>query len=245
MKRLRGKLTYANVMVTILAFVVLAGGTAYASEALLPRNSVGTKQLKPGSVTPRKLSKSAKLALTGDAGGQGAVGAQGAPGANGAAGAEGARGPAGPTGAAGTMETAEPLLIDASAPEQPLPTTNTPLALDGQTSWTASEEQPGLLVAELALTIASNGSGGAESCGGRVEVFDNGHLVTTLNVGVDFMTPNNQTLTTYRMGSTPVAFGLTDPTETQTVTANYSPAGAACATGATFDGLRIIVEPLG
>jgi hypothetical protein len=32
MRRLRGKLTYSNVMVTILAFVVLSGGAAYNSQ---------------------------------------------------------------------------------------------------------------------------------------------------------------------------------------------------------------------
>ncbi len=51
-RRLRGNLTYANVMVTILGFIVL-GGAAYA--AGLPANSVGTKQLKNGAVTAVKV----------------------------------------------------------------------------------------------------------------------------------------------------------------------------------------------
>ena len=50
-RRLRDNLTYANVMVTILAFIVL-GGVAYA--AGLPANSVGTKQLKIGAVTGKR-----------------------------------------------------------------------------------------------------------------------------------------------------------------------------------------------
>lgn len=54
MKRLRGKLTYANVMVTILAFVVLCGGAAVAAVEL-GRNTVGTKQLKRGAVTSAKV----------------------------------------------------------------------------------------------------------------------------------------------------------------------------------------------
>ena len=53
MRRLRDNLTYANVMVTVLAFIVL-GGVAYA--AGLPPNSVGTKQLKNGE-SPRKRSR--------------------------------------------------------------------------------------------------------------------------------------------------------------------------------------------
>lgn len=54
MKRLRGKLTYANVMVTLLAFVVLCGGAAVAAGEL-GRNTVGTKQLKRGAVTSAKV----------------------------------------------------------------------------------------------------------------------------------------------------------------------------------------------
>jgi hypothetical protein len=50
MKRLRGKLTYSNVMVTILALIVLGGGTAYAATAGLPPNSVGAAQLQANSV---------------------------------------------------------------------------------------------------------------------------------------------------------------------------------------------------
>jgi len=43
--KIRERLTYANVMVTLLAFIVL-GGTAWA----LAKNSVGSKQLKPNAV---------------------------------------------------------------------------------------------------------------------------------------------------------------------------------------------------
>jgi hypothetical protein len=54
LKRLRGKLTYANVMVTLLAFVILCGGAAVAAGEL-GRNTVGTKQLKKGAVTSAKV----------------------------------------------------------------------------------------------------------------------------------------------------------------------------------------------
>jgi hypothetical protein len=88
MRRLREKLTYANVMVTVLAFVVL-GGSAYAATQL-PKDSVGTAQIKKGAVTPGKLSATAKATL---------IGPQGLAGQPGAAGATGAAGPAGPEGA--------------------------------------------------------------------------------------------------------------------------------------------------
>jgi hypothetical protein len=244
MRTLRSKLTYANVMVTVLAFAILGGGTAYASMSILPKNSVGSKQLKPGSVTPAKLSSGAQLALKGLPGAQGATGAQGAPGA------DGARGPIGLTGAAGSSGPSESLAIDASAPEQPLPTTSGSLALDGTTTWTAPDDPPGLLVAQLELTVATTGGGGGgggfEYCGGTVEIHDNGEYVSSIQLGVDEMSPNSRTLTTYRTSVGPIPFGLTDPTETQTITAKYlANPNAECAAGSKFDGLRIIVQPLG
>jgi hypothetical protein len=53
-KQIRKRLTYANVMVTILAFVVLSGGAAYAASQL-GKNSVGTKQIKNNAVTAAKI----------------------------------------------------------------------------------------------------------------------------------------------------------------------------------------------
>jgi hypothetical protein len=77
MKRLRGQLTYANVMATIAVFLVLAGGTAFAATQI-GRESVGTNQLKKEAVTPAKLSKASKAVLTGSQGATGATGATGA-----------------------------------------------------------------------------------------------------------------------------------------------------------------------
>ena len=60
----RPRPTYANVVAT-LALVVALGGTSYAA-AQLPRNSVGSKQLKAQAVTPAKLSPATRtLALRG------------------------------------------------------------------------------------------------------------------------------------------------------------------------------------
>ncbi|HEX3735981.1 MAG TPA: collagen-like protein [Solirubrobacterales bacterium] len=104
MNRLRGKFTYSNVMVTVLAVLVVGGGTAYAASQMLPKNSVGTRQIKNHAVTPAKLSRSAVNSLQGARGAQGAQGPKGARGATGAKGVTGAQGQAGPkgdTGAAG------------------------------------------------------------------------------------------------------------------------------------------------
>ena len=57
MKRLRSKLTYANVMATIAVFIAL-GGASYAA-IKLPKNSVGSKQLKKNAVTDAKVKNEA------------------------------------------------------------------------------------------------------------------------------------------------------------------------------------------
>jgi hypothetical protein len=87
MNKLRSKLTYSNVMVTILAFVVL-GGSAYAATEL-GKNSVGTKQLKNGAVTKAKIAKAAQTALTGQTGPKGAAGSAGPTGPKGDTGPKG------------------------------------------------------------------------------------------------------------------------------------------------------------
>lgn len=55
------RLTYSNVVSTICLFLLLGGG-AYAATQL-PRNSVGTKQLKKGAVTKAKIQKKTLKAL--------------------------------------------------------------------------------------------------------------------------------------------------------------------------------------
>jgi hypothetical protein len=106
MDRLRGKLTYSNVVSTICLCLLLGGGTAYAAissvgkntigEAQMKANSVGPQQLidesvsasklKDGSVTTAKLSQAAKKELKGDKGAIGPSGPQGIPGPQGAPG---------------------------------------------------------------------------------------------------------------------------------------------------------------
>ena len=57
--RIKPKLTYANVMVTVLAFIVLGGVAVAAGVQALKKNSVGTKQLKNGAVTTAKIKNGA------------------------------------------------------------------------------------------------------------------------------------------------------------------------------------------
>ncbi|HTT95757.1 MAG TPA: hypothetical protein VMF55_13875 [Solirubrobacterales bacterium] len=60
MQRVRDKLTYANVMATVAVFIAL-GGAGYAA-VKLPKNSVGTRQLKNGAVSGAKIKDGAVTA---------------------------------------------------------------------------------------------------------------------------------------------------------------------------------------
>lgn len=57
MRRLRAHLTYANIMASLAVFIAL-GGTSYALTAL-PRNSVGTKQIRSNAVGASELRSNA------------------------------------------------------------------------------------------------------------------------------------------------------------------------------------------
>jgi hypothetical protein len=103
MNFLRQRLTYANVIATLALFLVLGGG-AYAATQL-PRNSVGTGQLKPEAVTAGKIAKKTRNQLQGARGPAGAQGPQGKTGAKGTTGAKGATGAKGDTGARGPAGT--------------------------------------------------------------------------------------------------------------------------------------------
>jgi hypothetical protein len=88
----------------LFALFFALGGTSFAaSNALLPRNSVGTAQVINGSLQTIDLSKNARTALKGNTGPTGPAGARGAPGSPGATGAQGVQGPPGATGAQGVQ----------------------------------------------------------------------------------------------------------------------------------------------
>jgi hypothetical protein len=56
---IRSKLTYANVMVTILAFIVLGGGAYAAKTVKLKNNSVSTPKIRDAAVTGPKIAPGA------------------------------------------------------------------------------------------------------------------------------------------------------------------------------------------
>jgi hypothetical protein len=93
---MRRHLTYANVVSSLCLFILL-GGSAVAAGTLLPKNSVGTKQIRKHAVTKAKLAPKLVKALKGQKGATGATGPQGLQGVQGERGPQGETGPAGPT----------------------------------------------------------------------------------------------------------------------------------------------------
>jgi hypothetical protein len=79
-------------IVSTIALLVASGGASYAAFTL-PRNSVGTKQIKNKAVTLLKIAPGAQKALA-KAGPQGPPGVQGPPGSQGQPGAPGQNGTA-------------------------------------------------------------------------------------------------------------------------------------------------------
>jgi hypothetical protein len=101
MNRIRGTFRYANVVSTLCLVLLLGGGSAYAASQLVPKQSVGSAQIKWGAVTPGKLSSAAKRAMTGATGREGPKGDSGAKGDTGPQGAAGIKGDPGVQGAPG------------------------------------------------------------------------------------------------------------------------------------------------
>jgi hypothetical protein len=98
--RIRSSISYANVVATVALFIAL-GGASYAA-IKLPRNSVGSAQIKKGAVTKSKLARGVAVSgPRGAAGPPGAAGPQGPAGPAGMAGADGAQGTTGERGADG------------------------------------------------------------------------------------------------------------------------------------------------
>ena len=130
MNQMRPKLTYANVIATLALFFALGSGAWAASN--MPANSVGTRQLKNGAVTAKKIRRGTLLAndfkagelpvgsvvapmpegssgvqgTTGSQSTKNEVGGQGEAGEQGRAGEVGPQGKPGPQGPAG--EQGEP-----------------------------------------------------------------------------------------------------------------------------------------
>jgi hypothetical protein len=96
--RIRQRITYANVVASVALFIAL-GGVSYAATSL-PRNSVGTAQLKSNAVTGAKIKNSS---ITGRDVKNGSLSPSDFSGSvQGPQGPQGPGGPQGPAGAPGT-----------------------------------------------------------------------------------------------------------------------------------------------
>jgi hypothetical protein len=95
--RIKGRRPSAATAIAVIALFFALGGTSYAVTQL-PRNSVGSDQVRDGSLQRRDFRTNLLLR-----GVQGAVGLQGSKGDTGAAGPTGAPGPAGQKGDAGAQ----------------------------------------------------------------------------------------------------------------------------------------------
>lgn len=105
MTSLRPSRPSAGLVVSIIALVVALGGTSYAAFTL-PKNSVGTRQLKNKAVTLAKIAPAARGALAKV--GQGNAGPVGPPGQPGQPGQPGPKGDTGAQGVPGPVTTTAP-----------------------------------------------------------------------------------------------------------------------------------------
>jgi hypothetical protein len=160
---LRRHLTYANVAATLALFLAL-GGAAYAATQL-PKNSVGTKQLRNGAVTAAKIAKQTRNQLRGSrgpAGQQGAQGKIGKAGAKGATGAKGTQGAQGPKGEPGERPAFEVV----SKPGAPVPFTGATQVValtlsPGSYATTAQVVARSTLGTTITCTLTGGGEAGA------------------------------------------------------------------------------------
>src|SRR3954454_15278258 len=89
-RRIRSRITYSNVIASLALFIALGGG-AYAA-IKIPKNSVGTAQLKPNAVISSKVKPGSLLANDFKAGQL-------------PQGSQGIQGPKGDKGDTGTVDT--------------------------------------------------------------------------------------------------------------------------------------------
>jgi hypothetical protein len=93
-----------NFVAYLALFVALSGASYAASSSLLPRNSVGTRQVINGSLQKGDLSNAAVSALKGRKGAPGIRGRAGSQGLKGATGAAGPQGTKGDSGVVGNLD---------------------------------------------------------------------------------------------------------------------------------------------
>lgn len=183
MRVIRQHLTYANVIASVALFLALGGAAVAATQ--LPRNSVGTQQLKSGAVTIGKIARKARKQL------HGRRGLQGLQGKTGKTGKTGARGPRGATGAKGSTGARGPRGQDGTGPAFEVFGENK--ALPGQV--VAQTLAPGAYVLSADVSLTNSSGGDAEvscslSAGGAMKttVLEGGSATLSLSLTRSFGT---------------------------------------------------------
>lgn len=211
----------------LLALFIALGGTSYAA-AKLPRNSVGTAQLRKGAVTASKLSHGAKATLTGPAGTQGPKGDAGPAGPQGNTGAAGPQGVQGPKGDPGPTSAAVAGTNTSVTP------TGFTAPVGGTTSITL--DRPGKVLVELAGTYGV--TCGGTSCSRTIGVLFGGQSVPGAFVVLSASANGTATSSSTASGIlADVAAG------TYTVGAQQKTAGSPASTPTGGD-VRVVAIPL-
>jgi hypothetical protein len=192
--KLRSRLSYANVVATVALFLVLSGGTVYAA-VQLGKDDVRSKHIAPGAVQSSELDEDA---VTSPKIRDGSVKPDDLSGAIFDGVGVDVAGSAS-AGAQGGVNTA----------------TDTPLPLNGKTSFSVAPGEVGALAAEARWTIASTSA--AEFCNPSVVLAVNGERT---RVFVDpTIEGNNTTLESSFGRDADGPFGVINPGEPLKVTA--------------------------
>src|SRR3954452_13938553 len=177
--------------IALIALFVALGGTGYAA-LKLPKNSVGTKQLKANAVTGAKV-KNGTLSSddfggtvptgaqgpkgdTGPAGTNGAKGDKGTDGTNGTNGTNGTQGPTGPAGAA-LVATAR-CSTGQGCPVSSGHAAATDVPLGSKDTWTQLSGDAGQVDVRIVWQPATTCTGPAPGTGGsQVKIEDGGDVL--------------------------------------------------------------------
>ncbi len=211
MRRIRDRLTYANVAATIALFLALSGGVVYAASKIdtndIANNAVTEKKLAKHAVSNRVLDKKAVDA------------------------------PNVVKGSLGPKQLARGAVFSLSATGGPVSAaTANPIQLQGDTSWKAKTGEADELVATAEGRLADVTAN--DFCFVDIRVSVNGQPNQPLDV--PFLTSDGTTTLSPDSDSDEEAF-LPEAGQTQTVTAETHPSTPACASGSTVDKLKIAI----
>jgi hypothetical protein len=155
--------------VALLALFVALGGTSYAA-VKLPKNSVGTKQIKSKAVTPKKVSPATIRLFKGQKGSTGNAGP---------AGTQGPKGDPGSAGPAGTV-VARVRGNSTVMTQDGTGFTDYPLS---NNAWTQGANETDLLVGQVTFTSTPTVSGCGTTQGITLELYVDSTLVRTYEFG--------------------------------------------------------------